>query len=126
MSLLEEKEEEEEKQEMEERDRKEKDERGRRRTQGGGGGGGALPNGGCLLGVNGARENPERLSHLTYRETAFQHKYSSLQLLKDKLVSEVCFMVCSSYLGNISWSPQLTVMIEHCMILNDNSGLHKL
>ena len=38
---------------------------------GGGGGGGALPNGGCLLGVNGARENPERLSHLTYRETAF-------------------------------------------------------
>ena len=40
-------------------------------VQGGGGGGGALPNGGCLLGVNGARENPERLSHLTYRETAF-------------------------------------------------------
>ena len=74
-----------------------------------------------MLGVNGARENPERLSHLTYRETAFQHKYSSLQLLKDKLVSEVCFMVCSSYLGNISWSPQLTVIIEHCMILNDVS-----
>ena len=28
-------------------------------------------------------------------------------------------MACSSYLGNISWSPQLTVMIEHWMILND-------
>ena len=30
-------------------------------------------------------------------------------------------MVCSSYLGNISWSPQLTVIIKHCMILNDVS-----